>query len=238
METFFDQFLKFDLSIFEWVQSIQSPVLTTIMKIITTLGDDGIFFILIGLILLVTKKFRKSGVAMLGSLLVMEIGNNLVLKELIARPRPFFIFSPDAIPQDHKNFEILFEKCTAAVERLPELAKEWTATYTFPEFVHMPSSWSFPSGHTSSAFAAMVPLCFYNKKASIPGVIFAFLMGFSRIYVEVHYPTDVIAGILVGIVYAFIGVLITKYIFPLVDKIFDAVFSKIKGRKAETKENA
>ena len=238
METFFDQFLKFDLSIFEWVQSIQSPVLTTIMKIITTLGDDGIFFILIGLILLVTKKFRKMGIAMLVSLLVMEIGNNLVLKELIARPRPFFIFTPEAIPQDHKNYEILFEKCTEAVARLPELAKEWAATYSFPEIVHMPSSWSFPSGHTSSAFAAMVPVFIYNKKAGVPAVIFAFLMGFSRVYVEVHYSTDVIAGILVGIVYALVGVLITKFVFPLADKILDAVFSKIKGKKAETKENA
>lgn len=236
MATLFDHFLSFDLAVFEWVQSIQSPVLTTIMKIITTLGDDGIFFILLGLILLLTKKFRKAGVAILVSLLVMEVGNNIFLKELISRPRPFYIFNPEEIPLDHKHFEELFAKCTDAVARLPELAKEWTANYQFPEIVARPSSWSFPSGHTSSAFAAMVALFVYNKKAGIPGIVFAFLMGFSRIYVEVHYTTDVLAGLLVGIVYALIGVLITKYVFPLADKVIDSVFAKLKGKKAD-KEN-
>lgn len=232
MATLFDSFLNFDLSIFEWVQTIQNPVLTTVMKFITTLGEDGIFFILLGLILLLTKKFRKAGVAILVSLIVMEVGNNIVLKELIARPRPFYIFNPDEIPLDHKHYAELLEKCTAAVERLPELAKEWVANYNFPEIVARPSSWSFPSGHTSSAFAAMVALFVYNKKAGSAGIVFAFLMGFSRIYVEVHYPTDVIAGVIVGIVYALLGVLITKYLFPVVDKIIDSIFSKIKGEKA------
>ena len=233
MATFFDSFLNFDLAVFEWVQSIQTPVLTTIMKIITTLGDDGIFFILLGLILLVTKKFRKMGIAILVSLLVMEVGNNLILKELFARPRPFYIFNPDAIPLDHKYYDALLPKCQEAVARLPELAKQWVETYKFPEFVHAPSSWSFPSGHTSSAFAAMVAVFFLNKKVGIPAVIFAFLMGFSRVYVEVHYASDVIAGILVGIVYAVIGVLIAKLVFPLADKILDKIFSKFKkGEKA------
>lgn len=229
----FSSFLNFDLSVFEWVQSIQNPVLNMIFKIITTLGDDGILFILLGLIFLITKKFRKVGLAMLVALLVMEVGNNLILKELFARPRPFFVFSPDAIPADHKYFEVLYEKCVENVKNLPELAAEWVDTYRFPDIVHMPSSWSFPSGHTSSAFAAMVAALWYNKKIGIPGTIFAFLMGFSRIYVEVHYCTDVIAGAIVGVVYALIGVLIVKFLFPVVDKIIDKVMEKIKPKKAE-----
>ena len=233
MTTFFDAFLKFDLAVFEWVQSIQSPVLTTIMKIITTLGDDGIFFILLGIILLVTKKFRKMGIAILLSLLVMEVGNNLILKELFARPRPFYIFSPDTIPLDHKYYDALLPKCQEAVARMPELAKQWVETYEFPEFVHAPSSWSFPSGHTSSAFAAMVAVFIINKKIGIPAIIFAFLMGFSRVYVEVHYASDVIAGIIVGIVYAIIGILITKYVFPVIDRLLDKIFAKFKKEKKE-----
>lgn len=63
-----------------------------------------------------------------------------------------------------------------------------------------PSEFSFPSGHTSSSFAAAG--VFYTnlpKKIGVPAVILAGLIGLSRLYVGVHYPTDVIAGILMGI---------------------------------------
>ncbi len=234
MAELFDVFLNFDLSVFEWIQSIQSGILNTIMVVITTLGDEGIIFIAMGLVLMFTKKYRKAGVAMLVALLVMEVGNNLILKELIARPRPFYIFSPDAIPADHKYYGEIFEKATAAVERLPELAARWVDTYQFPNLVHAPSSWSFPSGHTSSAFAAAVAVLWYDRKIGIPTVVFAALMGFSRVYVQVHYCTDVIAGVLVGIVYALIGVLIVKFLFPVLDKyIFSKIEEAIKNKKAK-----
>ena len=61
------------------------------------------------------------------------------------------------------------------------------------------SSYSFPSGHTSCSFAAAFVLCFMMpKKVSIPAIILAAFIGFSRMYVGVHYPTDVLGGILVG----------------------------------------
>ncbi len=234
MAEFFDVFLNFDLSVFQWIQSIQTGILNTIMVVITTLGDEGIFFIALGLILMCFKKHRKAGVAVLIALLVMEVGNNLILKELIARPRPFFIFNPDEIPLDHKNYAEIFEKATAAVERLPELAARWVDTYRFPNLVHAPSSWSFPSGHTSSAFAAAIAVLWYNRKIGIPTVVFAALMGFSRIYVQVHYCTDVIAGVLVGVVYALIGVLIVKFLFPVLDKyVFSKIEEAIKNKKAK-----
>ena len=234
MAELFDVFLNFDLSVFEWIQSIQTGILNTIMVVITTLGDEGIFFIALGIVLMCFKKHRKAGMAVLVALLVMEVGNNLVLKELIARPRPFFIFNPDAIPLDHKNYAEIFEKVTASVERLPELAARWVDTYRFPNLVHAPSSWSFPSGHTSSAFAAAFAVLWYNRKIGIPTVIFAALMGFSRIYVQVHYCTDVIAGTLVAVVYALIAVLIMKYLFPVADKyVFSKIEEAVKNKKAK-----
>ena len=57
-------------------------------------------------------------------------------------------------------------------------------------------------------------------------------MGFSRIYVEVHYCTDVIGGAIVGIIYALIGVMIAKILFPVVDKLLTAIFSKFKKKEA------
>lgn len=201
---FFNNFLNFDLSVFQWIQSIQNPVLNVIFKVITTLGDSGIIFILLGLVLLCTKKYRKAGVAVIVALLVMEVGNNLILKELFARPRPF-------------NLEYDW----------------WNEVYKFPEIVSRPSSYSFPSGHTSSAFAATIAVLWYDRKIGIPATVFAFIMGFSRIYVQVHYCTDVLAGALVGVVYALLGVLIAKYLFPLADKILDKIFSSFKKKKAD-----
>jgi len=67
--------------------------------------------------------------------------------------------------------------------------------------INKPHSFSFPSGHTSVSFAgALVMYKMLPKKAGIPAVVLAALIGVSRIYVGVHYPTDVLGGILVGIV--------------------------------------
>lgn len=205
MAGLFDKFLHFDLKIFEWIQSVQAPIWSAILKVITTLGEGGIVFILLALVLLISKKYRKIGVAVIAALLVMEVCNNLVLKELFARPRPFNLTGAEY--------------------------DWWNEIYKFPEIVSRPSSWSFPSGHTSSAFAAAIAVLWYDRKIGIPTTIFAFIMGFSRIYVEVHYPTDVLFGMLVGIIYALIGVLITKYLYPKIEKPLDNLFEKIKPKK-------
>ena len=210
--SFFDSFLPLDLSVFEFVQGIRNPILTVLMKVITTLGDEGIIFIAIALILLATKKYRKIGFAMLAALAVMLVCNNFVLKSIFARERPFNLFAT-----------------------FPEKYSEWggeLAKYIYPDMVKAPHSYSFPSGHTSSAFAAGVAILCYNRKAGIPATIFAFIMGFTRIYVGVHYTTDVIAAAVVGVFYALLGVLITKYLFPVAEKILDAVIAKLKKKKA------
>lgn len=64
---------------------------------------------------------------------------------------------------------------------------------------------SFPSGHTIAAFEASVALLCGNKKLGIPAVIMAVLVAFSRLYLYVHYPTDVFASIILGSILAVIG---------------------------------
>lgn len=60
---------------------------------------------------------------------------------------------------------------------------------------------SFPSGHTGSAFAVAVVIFFkMPKKYGILAIALASLMGFSRLYVGIHYPSDVIGGVLLGII--------------------------------------
>ncbi len=240
MDAIFNSFLGFDLSVFEWVQSIHSSFLTTLMVIITTLGDEGIIFIAMGIVLLLTKKYRKVGFAVLVALVVMVICNNLVLKEIFERVRPFYIFDLDALLADKQAFidkgrldkwEIMVEKITALKEAYPEMAEKWTSVYSYPNFVEKLTSFSFPSGHTSSAFAAAIAVLWYNRKFGIPLTVFAAIMGFTRIYVEVHYCSDVIAAAVVSVVYALIGVLIAKFVFPIVDNIFDKVFSRFQKKK-------
>ena len=208
MTALFDPFLHFDLRIFEWIQTIQGTFFDNIMIAITTLGEGGIIFILLALALICTKKYRKAGVAVLVALVVMEVGNNLILKELFARPRPFNLAETDSVKYAW-----------------------WAESYRFPALVSEPSSYSFPSGHTSSAFAAAIAVLWYDRKIGIPTTVFAFIMGFTRIYVEVHYPTDVIFGALFGVVYALIGILIMKALYPQLEKLFEKAAEKRKAKK-------
>lgn len=77
------------------------------------------------------------------------------------------------------------------------------------------SSYSFPSGHTNSSFAAALALTLAFGKRGALAYIPAALIAFSRCYVGVHYPSDVLAGLLVGTLAAFITYrLIEKFLKP------------------------
>ena len=72
---------------------------------------------------------------------------------------------------------------------------------------------SFPSGHTIASFEASVVLLRYDKRMGIPAVILACLVAFSRLYLYVHYPTDVIFSLFAGIGFAFLGSFIVNKIY-------------------------
>ena len=65
--------------------------------------------------------------------------------------------------------------------------------------INKPRDFSFPSGHTSASFTAASVLFFRRSKLFVPSLILATLIGFSRLYLYVHYPSDVVGGIIWGI---------------------------------------
>ncbi len=99
--------------------------------------------------------------------------------------------------------------------------------------VDPPTTASFPSGHAASSFAAAVCILLRDRRAGIAAVTFACLVGLSRIYLGVHWPTDVIAGAVVGILCAFAATYLVKRLYrpvledrrslvvPLVEQLLD-----------------
>lgn len=157
-----------ELSILYAINGMHNAVLDKIMTVITTLGDAGIIWIVIAIALLFNKKTRKCGILMAISMLLGIIFGNGLLKNLIARPRPFSV---------DETIELLIER---------------------------PTDYSFPSGHTLASFEAAVTIFLHSKKWGISAFIIAILIAFSRMYLFVHYPTDVLAGAILGTLIAII----------------------------------
>ena len=261
---FLESILNFDLAIFEFFESTMRVAwLTPIMKIITMLGDDGIFFIALGLVMLIFKKTRKAGLVCLGSLLVMTLLNNELIKPIMERPRPYNLHilpqateealqyyvskAIDAAKESGKTLtaeeiaaitaEVRADKaasfdwkgCFGLIDWSKYVPAEWGTRYVWPEIVHKmeAKSLSFPSGHTSSAFTFAMAFTMVCKKhasklatikVAIFTFVFAILMGVSRVFVGVHYPSDVIVASVMGIIYAVIGYFIFATLYDLVYK--------------------
>ena len=154
---------------------LRMDMLTPFMKSVTFLGNGGWFWILCAVVLLAVPKTRKTGYAAVLSLIFGVIVTNLLLKNIVARPRPF-----------------------AEIEALiPMITK--------------PKDFSFPSGHTTASFAvALVMLRMLPKKFGIPAVVLAALVAFSRLYLGVHYPTDVLTGFVIALVGSTLSVWIVR----------------------------
>lgn len=90
------------------------------------------------------------------------------------------------------------------IKRLVVRVRPFNSCADIITLVKPPKSFSFPSGHSASVFACAVSLYYTKRRWFVFGLIIAFLTAFSRLYVGVHYPTDVTVGIIIGTVSAIV----------------------------------
>lgn len=167
---------EIEFAILDFLQTIHNSVLDKIMVTFTFLGEIGWFWILCGIVLLFFRKYRKNGWILLFTLLTGLLIANVLLKNLVARVRPYDV--------------------NTAVNLL----------------ISKPTDWSFPSGHTTASFGAAAALLYADKKFGIAAYIIAAIIAFSRMYLYVHYPTDILGGIAVGTLSFFIVITVYKHI--------------------------
>ena len=86
---------------------------------------------------------------------------------------------------------------------------------TIELLISRPSSYSCPSTHSGWGFAAAISIFLYNKKLGILTIIFASFIAFSRLYLFVHFPSDVLFGVILGIVFAILAKYIIKRVFKI-----------------------
>lgn len=152
-----------DFSILYAIQNLHCDFLDRFILLLTKIaGSYGEIWLIVAAVLLIFKKIRKSGAAILLSYAIVFIVGQYVLKDMIARPRPCHI---------DQTIKLLIER---------------------------PSSYSCPSTHSAWAFAAAASVWLNHRKGSIAVIIAAVLIAFSRLYLFVHFPTDVLFGIVLG----------------------------------------
>ena len=208
----FSIFDSFDMSVFTFFgEQIQSAFMNVVAEFITFFGGSSfvIPMAVAGAIMIPFKKTRRFGMAVLFAVLIGTLLTNLVMKPLFDRPRPYIYYADNPV---------------------------FMAWHEFAGG-HIESEKSFPSGHTTAAFELGIAifLVIKNKKVAWIFPVFSALVGLSRIYLMVHYVTDVIGGVFVGVFAGIMGYLIMKAIIEKTKNTKFAEFDlaeKFKKKKA------
>ena len=176
--------VAFDLPILDWIQATLRSGFMDTVMPIITLFGEDGLFWIAWSVLLIL--FPKTRKIGLGMAFAMAMG--LLLCNVTLKP---LIARPR--PYDFQ---------------LTEFGKEITL------LIEAQHDFSFPSGHTIASFEAAVVLLKNSKKMGIPAMILAILVAFSRMYLYVHYPTDVLVSIVLGTILALIGDALAGLVAP------------------------
>lgn len=181
-----DFFAGFDQSISSVALSLHQScdwLFSPLSILMHYLGKGGIALIILSLALMLFRRTRRAGTLMLLSIALGALITNLAIKPLVCRPRPYTY-------QDSVFYQL------------------WQLSGCYTE-----SDFSFPSGHTTAATACMLGLFLAtDRRKSWPALLFAILMGLSRIYIGVHFPSDVLFGFVCGTIGAVCAYFLAKLI--------------------------
>ena len=177
-----DLIYSFDKTLLDFiVNTFKCDFLDFIMPIVTAIANGGLLYIILAVMLIIFKKTRKHGLMLALALVFGLVFGNLILKNLIARPRPFGL-----------DCELL---------------------------IKAPQDYSFPSGHTMASFEMATVMFCMNRKIGYFAIVVATIVAFSRLYLYVHYPTDVICGAILGTVFGLCAI-----------KLYNFLEKKITGK--------
>ncbi len=179
------------LSFLHKLAELIGVVLTPLMKLITLLGEKGLILILLALVLMLFSRTRKLGICMFGAIACGAILTNFILKDWVARPRPF--------------------------ETL-ELYRNWWRFVGSPaeDGASFPSGHVTAA---TAGLAALCLV--RGRRWILPSAIWVLLMAVSRNYLMAHYPSDVLFGVWVGLIAAVIAYAITRLIYRLLEEHAD-----------------
>lgn len=203
LDTFF---ATFDFSVFRFFGSIQSEWLTPIVSAFTHLGDSEFIIPLavFGVFLCCFKKTRKVGMTLFLAIIIGTLITNVIMKPFVLRPRPF-----------------------QSLANNPEYWQWYTNAGAHAESLYR----SFPSGHTTGAFeiGTALFLAMSNKKIKWIFPVYSVLIGCSRLYLMVHYPTDVIGGVICGMTAGILAYFIVKAVLKMLEKSENSIIKKINA---------
>lgn len=213
-------FYGFDMWVFHIFGSMQNTFFTYVAKFFTSFGDEAfvIPMAVVAVVLCFFKKTRKYGFTLLFAIAIGTIVTNVVVKPMALRIRPY--------------------------NTLQDVADYWNWYLGAGSLSE--SDYSFPSGHTTAAteMAVALFLCFKKDKKKIAWLfpVFAISTAGSRIYLMVHYPTDVVAGLIVGTVAAVAAYFLMKLAVLIFEKtkldnidagkLFKKITEKTNGKAA------
>ncbi len=186
-------FEGFDWSVYEAFSGIRSTVMHYIAEFLTIFGEAlfSIPLILFAIFCMLTKKLRKTGCVLFLAIAIGTILTNGIFKPLFGRDRPYVFYANNA---------------------------EYMKWYK-DAGAHVESDKSFPSGHTTLAVETAISLFLtLSKKFSWIFLCLAVGTGLSRIYLCVHYPSDVVGGCFIGIIAGILGYLIATAILKWAEK--------------------
>ena len=191
-------FEAYDYAILDFLNTLAigkaGAILTPIMKLISLLGEKGLIFFLLAAGLMIFPKTRRAGVCIFGAVCCGALITSILLKDMVARPRPF---------EANEVFRSFWDAVGSPAED----------GYSFPS-----------GHATAAAAGMTALCWSRGKKFVLPGILWVGLIMISRNYLVAHYPSDVLFGALIGVFSATVAWLITLLIFRILEENDDKAF--------------